>query len=503
MERGLTPEQIKYLIDNDSTSDRKRQAKEGQRYYEAKHDIENCRFFYFNNDEKLIEDKYRANNKISHPFFTELVEQLPAHMLSFEDNPIRARDNVEGLQDHLDTYFDEDFWSEISDLLSGTYTKGFEYIYCYKDVENKLKFQCADSMGVVEVREKDTDDNCQSIIYWYVDRVIKDNKKVKKVQVWTADDVTFYEQVDSGEYVLDTDEAVNPRPHTVYTDEQTGQKLGNSFGFIPFFRLDLNKKQISGLNPIKSLIDDYDIMMCGLSNNLADFDTPLHVVKGFEGDNLDKLQTNLKTKRIVGVDEEGGIDIQTVAIPYEARLAKANEDEKAIYKFGMGLNTSGLKDTAATTNLAIKAAYSLLDMKCDNLEKRLKKLLRKNIIRLVLDEINAENGTDYQMKDIEIKFERATITNETENITNEKTKADTEQVKVTTLLNIAASVGEEQTLKAICEVLDWDFDEIQSQVKAAQEEADLQAVKNALEMAATDEPIEEPTEEENTEPVEE
>ena len=268
--------------------------------------------------------------------------------------------------------------------------------------------------------------------------------------------------------------------------------LGNSFGFIPFFRLDLNKKQISGLNPIKSLIDDYDIMMCGLSNNLADFDTPLHVVKGFEGDNLDKLQTNLKTKRIVGVDEEGGIDIQTVAIPYEARLAKANEDEKAIYKFGMGLNTAGLRDTAATTNLAIKAAYSLLDMKCDNLEKRLKKLFRKHIIKLVLDEINAANGTDYQMKDIEIKFERATITNETENITNEKTKADTEQVKVTTLLNIAASIGEEQTLKAICEVMDWDFDEIQSQVEKAQEEADLQAAKNALNSVEPTEPIEEP-----------
>lgn len=492
MNKGLTPGQIKYLIDSDAASTRKMQAKEGQRYYEAKHDILNCRFFYFNNDEKLVEDTYRANNKIAHPFFTELVDQLPAHMLSFDDNPIRAKDSAEGLQDHLDSYFDEEFWSEISDLIKGTYTKGFEYIYSYKNSENKLKFQCADSMGVVEVREKDTDDGCQSIIYWYVDRVVKDNKQVKKVQVWSADDVAFYEQVDNGDYILDKDEAVNPRPHTIYFDEATGEKLGASFGFIPFFRLDLNKKQISGLNPIKSLIDDYDIMMCGLSNNLADFDTPLHVVKGYDGDNLDKLQTNLKSKKIVGVDEEGGIDVMTVSIPYEARLAKANEDEKAIYKFGMGLNTAGLRDTTATTNLAIKAAYSLLDMKADNLEKGLKKLLRKHIIKIVLDEINTENGTDYQLKDVEIKFDRATITNETENITNEKTKADTEQVRVTTILNIAAAIGEEQTLKAICEVMDWDFEEIQSKVAKAQEEADLQAAKNALSAVEPTEPIEEP-----------
>jgi hypothetical protein len=64
---------------------------------------------------------------------------------------------------------------------------------------------------------------------------------------------------------------------------------------------------------------------------------------------------------------------------------------------------------------------------------------------------------------------------------------------VTTILNIAASVGEEQTLKAICEVMDWDFEEIQSQVEKMKEDDDLQAVKNALGSVETDEPIEEPT----------
>ena len=69
-------------------------------------------------------------------------------------------------------------------------------------------------------------------------------------------------------------------------------------------------------------------MECGISNNLADFDTPLHVVTGFQGDNLDELQTNLKTKKILGVDEGGGVEVKTVDIPYQARKAKADEDEK-------------------------------------------------------------------------------------------------------------------------------------------------------------------------------
>ncbi len=75
--------------------------------------------------------------------------------------------------------------------------------------------------------------------------------------------------------------------------------------------------------------------------------------------------------------EDGDIDVKTVDIPYQARQAKLELDEKNIYRFGMGLNTSGLKDTNATTNIAIKAAYSLLDLKCSKLEIRLKQFLRK------------------------------------------------------------------------------------------------------------------------------
>lgn len=168
---------------------------------------------------------------------------------------------------------------------------------------------------------------------------------------------------DKGKIIKDESEKLNPKPHAVY---EHGKKIYyKGFGFIPFFRLDNNKKQFSCLSPIKDLIDDYDLMASSLSNNLIDFDTPIHVVKGLEGDSMDELIQNLKTKKVLGLEAEAnsGVDIKTVDIPYQARLTKLELDEKNIYRFGMGLNTSGLKDTNATTNIAIKAAYSLLDLK--------------------------------------------------------------------------------------------------------------------------------------------
>lgn len=454
--------EIKRLIDDDASSEKKRFARIGQRYYEANHDILKYRMFYFNADGKLTEDTFRNNAKISHPFFTELADQLSAYMLSFNENPMQAKDTAEGLQEYLDDYFDDEFWTEIGELITGGYSKGFDYIYCYKNAENRTTFQYADGLGVVEVRKKDTDDNCEYFIYWYIDRIEKGRKAIKKIQVWSNKEVTYYVQSGNGQIEMDKDEEINPRPHVVYTDRK-GKRMGYGLGYIPFWRLDNNRKQISGLKPIKPIIDDYDLMQCGLTNNLVDFDTPLHVVKGFEGDNLDELQKNLKTKKIVGVDEDGDVEVKTIDIPYQARQAKAAEDEKNIYRFGMGLNMTGLKDTAATTNIAIKAAYSLLDMKANKMEKRLKKLL-KQLLKVVIAEINEQNNKGYQVSDVNIVFKRSVMTNETENIANEKVKAETQQVLINTLLNLAATLDNETIVRGICDVLDIDYEEIKDKI---------------------------------------
>lgn len=477
----LTEAEIKRLIEQDVMSDRKKQAATGQRYYEAEHDILNYRMFYYNADGILVEDKARSNSRICHPFFTEHVDQLTAFILSFEENPIQAKPNTDGLQEHLDVYFDDEFWSEMSEVIGGATAKGFEYMYAFKNHEDRTAFQHADSLGVVEVRANDTDDGCEYIIYWYVERIAKDNKLVKRIQIYDKDQIWFYVQVDDGRIELDDNILLNPRPNIVWTDAK-GAMYGDSLGYIPFWRLDYNRKQQSALKPIKGLIDDYDLMECGLSNNVQDFDTPIHLVKGYPGDDLNQLQQNLKTKKLMGLDKDGGLEILTVDIPYQARKTKADEDEKNIYRFGMAFNSSQSGD-GNITNVVIRSRYTLLELKADKLVKHIKRFL-KGIIRVVLDEINQKNGTDYQPSDVEIKFEYIVPTNEQENIQNAKTEAETQQIRINTILNVAANVGDEQTLKAICDELDFDFDEL----KDILEEDSADDALTALEGVVTDEP---------------
>lgn len=475
----LTESEIKRFIEEDTSSDKKRFAKIGQKYYEGEHDIRNYRLYYYNADGQLMEDTTRSNVKISHPFFTELVDQEVQYMLSGKDGFVKS--DIPELQNELDEYFNEneDFTSELYEVLTGAIVKGFEYMYAYKTVDDKLGFQCADGLGVVEVRAKDTQDGCDYVIYWYVDRIAKGNKKIKRIQVWDKEQTYFYVQEEKGKIKLDESQEINPRPHTIYS-KGDGELYYENFGFIPFFRLDNCRKQFSGLKSIKDLIDDYDLMSCGLSNNLQDANEYLVVVSGFEGDDLEELIKNTKTKKHVGVGEGGGVDFKTVDIPYEARKIKLELDEKNIYRFGMGFNSAQMGD-GNITNIVIKSRYALLDLKCNKLEIRLRQFLRK-ILKIVLKEINDNNGTDYQQKDVYFAFEREVMTNASDNAQIKKTDAETEQVKINTLLNLASTLDQETIVQNICDVLDIDYEKIKDKLPDEDDIKDAQTELDGVEV---------------------
>lgn len=465
----LSVGEIKKFIENDASSRAKQFAKTGVRYYEGDHDIKDYRIFFIDAEGEIQEDKTKSNIKISHPFFKLLVDQQTQYMLSGHGGFVKS--DIPELQTELDAYFNENesFVAELNGLISGTVVKGWEYMYAYKSEDDRTAFQVADSTGVVEVREKETDDGCAYVIYWFVDRIDKDNKKIKRIQVWDKQQTWFFCQEDDGGIVRDDSIPNNPRPHILYQKDGEDRLFYDDYGMIPFFRLDNGKKRFSGLKTIKALIDDYDLMNAGLSNNIQDTNEALYVVKGFDGDNLDELHFNVRAKKLIGVGESGDVDIKTIDIPVEARKTKMEVDEKNIFRFGQGVNTEALKDTSATTSIAIKSAYANLDLKCDGLQPFLLQFMRK-LLKLVLKEINDRNGTDYEQKDVYFNFEREIITNAQENAQIDLVKAQEQQARVTTVLNTASLLGQELTAQLVCEALDLDYDDLKDKLPKAEDD---------------------------------
>jgi SPP1 family phage portal protein len=455
---------------------RKVQAKVGRRYYHAAHDIQDYRLFYYDAFGELREDHTRSNIKIAHPFFTELVDQEIQYLLSNRDRIVTAEDAE--LQKEMDRYFNENdrFRAELADACTDAVVCGWGWLYAYVDTDGRLSFQCADSLSVTEADGRYTSDSRDYVLYRYLQRKDIYGHIVYKIMVMDDNQTWMYTQVDSGTITLDasTADAPNPRPHVLYKKHNSDDTYFEGLGFLPWFRIDNNREQVSGLQPIKALIDDYDLMSCGLSNNLQDASEYLVVVSGFPGTDMTELMQNLKTKKVIGTADGGGVEMKTVTVPYEARKVKLELDKENIYQFGMGFDSSQVGD-GNVTNVVIKSRYALLDIKCDKLETHLRQTMG-GILDVVLERINQERGTAYTRADVKMDFTRSCITNDSDNATIESTEATTAQTKINTLLAAAAQVGIDPVLPQLCNVLELD----ESEVRKAIEQADSEQLDSMM-----------------------
>lgn len=441
-------------IDNDKHSQVKEKARTGERYYNFEHDILKNRIFYIDDNDVIREDKHASNVKIPHAFFTEQVDQKVQYLLS---NPVEVTVEDEAFQGYLNEYYDEDMQLFLQEVLEGASKKGFEYAYARTNQSDRLCFQVSDSLQTFTV--SDDDGNKRIIRYYDKDKTIEGkNTTVTIAEVWDDKQVYFFVSDKNKRFQIDDSRELNPRPHVVAKDSK-GQLLKRTMGDIPFYRLSNNKQERTDLEPIKALIDDYDLMAAFLSNNLQDFADAIYVVKGFMGDDLSKLRQNIKAKKTVGVGADGGVDVKTVNIPVEARKAKLDIDKEAIYKFGMAFDSAQLGD-GNITNVVIKSRYALLDMKANKAEVRLRAML-KWINEMIVQDINRRYGTAFKASDIEITITRETMVNENDIYTNEKTQAETKSVIIQTILASAPRLDDESVLKLICEQFELDWEEVQ------------------------------------------
>ncbi len=434
-------------------------------YYEYQHDIEDNRIFYFDEHGVLQEDQYATNTKISHPFFTELVDQSVSYLLS---NPVEVTTEDPKFKEYLEEYWGEDMQLFLQEMVEGSSIKSYEYAFVRTTNEDKITFQVSNSKQTFDVVDH-TGDRVATVRYYELPMLVDDRREmIEHCEVWTDYDVRFYRKNEKQKWILNPDESPNPRSHVVATQVEDDDKeptvFGRSYGQIPFYKLKNNKQMLSDLKPVKSLIDDYDIMACYLSNNLQDFTEALYVVKGYKGNNLQELEKAIKGRKLVKTGDGGDIDIKTVEIPVEGRKTKLSIDKEAIYKFGMGFDATQLSDnTGNITNVQIMAGYSLLDMKTNKKEKYLRMMIRW-MNDMIVSDINRRHGTNYNADDIEVTITRETTVNQQELAEIARTEAETKTVLINGILSVSSILDDETVLREICEIYELDFDEVQERI---------------------------------------
>jgi len=428
----------------------------GRRYYYGKHDILDRRLFYVNAEGELTEDTESANYKISNPFFTELVDQCRGYMLS-GSQPVISSDNPETAK-LLDEYFGTDLKDQLGELLESIQVEGRGYLYLYRGQDNRWHTQAVPALQVTEVPGALSPTGLPFIIRQWAEPTL--DKTLIHLEVWEEDTVTFYVADNEGpgavafgiyDFKLDPNVPVNPRPHVLVVSPTGEPRGGYGLGRLPFFRVDANTEGLSLLGAVKDLIDDYDIIFSGFSNNIESASEVLTVVTGMAGTDMKELQNAIKRKKMIGLpDGDGGVDIKEINIPYEARQTKLEMTLDAIYRFGRGFNAARL-DISNVTNVALKSRYALLDMKCADLENRLQKMLR-----VVIEPVLADLGLS--QSDVTIRFDKELFVNELDSSQTEHNQALATQAYIDSITAAAELLGRAQAAQMIAELLDKSLD---------------------------------------------
>ncbi|AZV57934.1 phage portal protein [Clostridium sp. AWRP] len=401
---------IKEFIAEFDKSDKRKNMLIGQAYYENRNDINNRDKFCYVNKQKVV-DETKVNNKLSHAFMKLMVDEKVGYLLG---KPPRYTSLNDKFQQKIDEILDENFDDILNESGVEASNKGISWLQVYIDDDEKLSFKLIPSEQVVPLWKDTAHSKLQAVIRYYYVTVYegKNKKDVLKVEYWDDKTVMYYTDY-NGKLIPDVEanETTEPIGHYLKDGEYYG------WGKIPFIVIKNNSEELNDLTFVKYLIDDYDLNTSDTSNNLAEIQSLIYVLKNYGGQDIGEFIQDLRYYKAIKVEGDGGVDSLNSNLNIDAVEKHLDRLKKDIYQFGQCVNMDTDKFGANPSGVALKFLYTGLDLKCNNFERKLKSAF-KSIFWFISEYLKLKKEGDFDCTSARVNFNRSIIANETETIQN-------------------------------------------------------------------------------------
>lgn len=427
---------VKKLIEQDIASPEKLNMAVGERYYVGEQDVLAKNFqrsVILETDEDTGEEKTtsfsnpnRSNHHNVNAFHRILTDQKASYLLSREPT-ISVRGAEASLpqkayETMLTEFADERFNEVMMDWVVGASNKGFEAIHFYYDPEGALHYCIVPAAEIIPVYDTEHQEQLVELIRYFTLKTVQGDRTVnrRKVEWWTKEDVTYYIETDSQEFVLDGQCFCNPAPHwweVITLDGMEKRREKHNWGRVPFVILENNSKRTSDLQPVKGLIDAYDLISSEGTNNLLDLVDLYWAIQGYGGETAQAIVKKLQMNRAVHVEggDGGRIEAKQISLPVEGRLEWLKMLRRDIFHFGQGIDTDADRFGNAPSGVSLKFQYTQLDLKANALAVKLKRAL-KEFFWFVTNDYNRRHGANYDSASLEIIINKSMIANDLETV---------------------------------------------------------------------------------------
>jgi SPP1 family phage portal protein len=401
---------IKEFIDEFDSSDKRKSMLIGQAYYENKNDISNRKRHCYINKQKIVDDT-KINNKLSHAFMKLLVDEKIGYILGKSPGYTSSDDNFEK---KINDILDEDFDDALNESGIEASNKGISWLQVYIDDNEKLSLKLVPSEQVVPLWDDTAHSKLEAVIRYYYITVYEGNNKkdVLKVEYWDDKTVMYYTDY-NGKLIPDVE--ANETTELIGHYLKDGEYYG--WGKVPFIAIKNNSKELNDLTFVKHLIDDYDLNTSDTSNNLAEIQSLIYVLKNYAGQDVGEFMQDLRYYKAIKIEGDGGVDSINSDLNIDAVEKHLDRLKKDIYQFGQCVNMDTDKFGSNSSGVALKFLYSSLDLKCNNFERKLKKAF-KSIFWFISEYLKLKEEGDFDYTKAKVNFNRNMITNETETIQN-------------------------------------------------------------------------------------
>lgn len=385
----------------------------GRKYFFNQNDIVNRQKYYINRKGEPVMSEILTNSKLSHPFMRKLVNQKINYLLSKEFT-IQGDDTyVQKLRE----YFDDKFRLTLTNVGSASVISGIAWIQIYYNDKGQLKFKHIPSEEIIPFWHDSEHTELDAIIRIYEIEEYGSNNAEKKIyefiEYWTKEGVWKYKRLKAGGNMV-LQNTIDGEGHFKVVDSK-GEEKSAVWDKVPFVAFKYNRDEVSLLNWIKPLIDDYDVNTSDVSNNLQDIPNAIKVVEGYEDNDKEEFNKNLNFFRTIFVGEGGKVSVLETPTNVDEVDVHLTRLRKDIFEFGGGVDTVN-KELRDVSGVALRFQYADLDMDCSEMAQQYKYSLRQ--LQWFINQDLTNKGISFNDKDSNFLFNTAVILNETEIINN-------------------------------------------------------------------------------------
>lgn len=393
----MTSEIIKELIN--SNMNKVTNMQENYNLYKGKHDIL----------KKTRSSAYKPNNKIINRYFKYIVDYPASYFLGI---PATIQHNKsDKIQNVMNEIFAD---NNLDDLLyeacKESDIKGCSYLLAYQNEKGQTKIIRVPAEEMIVERNRLTNEIELAIRYYKVYNVAKKRDYIF-VEVYTAQDVSYFVEGDDGDYYLDTEVQINPAPH--------------NYSMVPVIKIVSNEEEESIIEVIKNLVTDYDKVFSDESDMLELFKNLKMIYKNCsaiplkdDGTIDEEKMAIMLGNDIIEIESLEGSDADvkylTREVNTEATEKHLDRLNKNIHKFAYVPDLSDEEFGQNLSGVSIKFKYAGLDIRVGEKERKLRVALAE-LLKILTFPILIKTGEALKLTDIDVKFARNIPQNDKEN----------------------------------------------------------------------------------------